>query len=60
MTAFDVIGDVHGHADRLRGLLARGHRNVAVVALANKLSRIAWAVLRRGKPFNLSHGATSI
>jgi transposase len=44
----------------LRGLLARGHRNVAVVALANKLSRIAWAVLRRGKPFNLSHGATSI
>jgi hypothetical protein len=22
MTAFDVIGDVHGHADRLRGLLA--------------------------------------
>jgi transposase len=30
----------------LRGLLARGHRNVAVVALANKLARIAWAVLR--------------
>jgi transposase len=29
----------------LRSLLARVHRNVAVVALANKLARIAWAVL---------------
>lgn len=29
----------------LRKLLARVHRNVAVVALANKLARIAWAVL---------------
>jgi transposase len=29
----------------LRTLLARVHRNVAVVALANKLARIAWAVL---------------
>ncbi len=43
------------HADRqtrlggwLRGLLERRHRNVAVVALANKLVRIAWAVLRGG------------
>ena len=31
-----------------RGLLARVHKNVAVVALANKLARIAWAVLARG------------
>ena len=29
----------------LRKLLARAHRNVAVVALAGKLARIAWAVL---------------
>ena len=29
----------------LRALLARAHRNVVVVALANKLARIAWAVL---------------
>ncbi len=29
----------------LRMLLARAHRNVVVVALANKLARIAWAVL---------------
>ena len=27
------------------GLLARAHKNVVVVALANKLARIAWVVL---------------
>jgi transposase len=32
-------------------LMSRAHRNVAVVALANKLARIAWAVLRRGERF---------
>lgn len=31
-----------------RGLLQRAHKNVVVVALANKLARIAWAVLARG------------
>lgn len=41
----------------LRGLLARGHRNVAVVALANKLARVAWAVLRGDRPFNALQGA---
>ena len=35
----------------LRGLLARSHRNVVVVALANKLVRIAWATLRHMTPF---------
>ena len=35
-----------------KGLLARAHQNVAVVALANKLVRIAWAVLRRGQRFD--------
>jgi len=34
-----------------QGLLARAHKNVAIVALANKLARIAWAVLRRGEKF---------
>ena len=37
--------------DRLRGLLARAHRNVAVVALAGRLARIAPAVLRGGAGF---------
>ena len=31
-----------------RGLLERAHKNVVVVALANKLARIAWAVLAKG------------
>jgi transposase len=35
----------------LRKLLERVHRNVAVVALANKLARIAWAVLNRSQPY---------
>lgn len=34
-----------------KGLLARAHKNIAVVALANKLARIAWAVLRRREKF---------
>jgi transposase len=38
----------------LRALLARVHKNAAVVALANKLARIAWAVLRRKETFNPS------
>jgi transposase len=36
----------------LRALTARVHKNVAVVALANKLARIAWVVLRRGEVFD--------
>ena len=35
----------------LKGLLSRVHRNVAVAALANKLARIAWAVLQRKEAF---------
>lgn len=36
----------------LRELLTRVHKNAAVVALANKLARIAWVVLRRGVTFD--------
>lgn len=35
--------------------LMRAYQNVVVVALANKLARIAWAVLRRGQKF-VAHG----
>ncbi len=35
----------------LRGLLARAPKNTAVVALAAKLARIVWAVLRSGQGF---------
>jgi transposase len=34
-----------------KALLQRAHPNVAIVAFANKLARIAWAVLRRGERF---------
>lgn len=35
----------------LRGLLARAHSNAVVVALAAKLARIVWALLRYGTTF---------
>ena len=35
----------------LRGPLARAHPNIVVVALANKLARIVWTVLRHGREF---------
>lgn len=41
----------------LRSLLARTHTNTVVVALASKLARIVWAVLRSGKNFDSKAGA---
>jgi transposase len=35
----------------LRGLMGRAHKNKVVVALAGKLARIAWAVLRSGESY---------
>jgi transposase len=35
----------------LRGLLARRHKNTVIVALANKLARICWAVLAGGHDY---------
>jgi hypothetical protein len=38
--------------------LKRMHRNLVAIALANKLARIAWAVLARGRnyqPLSLTH-----
>jgi transposase len=43
----------------LRGLIARMHKNAAVVALANKLARMAWAVMRHGKTFSIAVSATA-
>jgi transposase len=35
----------------LAQLISRSHRNVAAVALANKLARMAWAVLAKNEPY---------
>jgi transposase len=35
----------------LRGIEGQTHRNVAIVALANKLVRICWKVLSSGQPY---------
>jgi transposase len=38
-----------------KGLLARAHKNLVVVALANKLARIAWVALRRRQTFDVGN-----
>ena len=43
----------------LRGLLARAHVNTVVVALAAKLARTAWAVIRRGATFDMKAATAS-
>ena len=43
----------------LRGLTARMHKNAAVVALANKLARMAWAVLRHDDTFHIDASAAA-
>jgi transposase len=43
----------------LRGLLARAHVNTVVVALAAKLARIAWAVIRSGEKFDMKAARVS-
>src|SRR5438105_7553091 len=40
----------------LRGLSARAHRNTVIVALASKLARIAWAVLRSTTTYSATIG----
>jgi hypothetical protein len=35
------------------------HKNAVVVALANKLARIAWAVLRHGETFGIAVSASA-
>lgn len=42
-----------------RALSERAHKNVVVVALAARLARIVWAVLRSGRPFDASIAAAA-
>lgn len=43
----------------LRGLQARCHPNTVIVALTNKLARIAWVLLRRDTLFSTQRAATA-
>jgi transposase len=44
----------------LKAMIERGvHRNAVIVALANKLARIAWAALRKGVIFERGHPAAA-
>jgi transposase len=51
--SFRLNGRRDGHrlGSWVTGLERRVHTNVATVALANKLARVAWAVLARGEPY---------
>jgi transposase len=40
-----------GLSDWLAQLMARTHQNIAIVALANKLARMAWAVLAKNEAY---------
>lgn len=48
-----------GLADWINALLARRPARVVTVAVANKLARIAWAVMSRGERFNQSLSAVA-
>jgi len=43
----------------MNALEARAPRNVLVVAMANKLARIAWAVLSTGEDYRSAASATA-
>ncbi len=44
----------HGLKHWIEAAKKRLHRNVLAIALANKLARIAWSVLARGRAFEAS------
>jgi transposase len=49
-----VRRETHPLGPWMNSLETRMHRNVAAVAVANKLARIAWAVLYSGQPYRWS------
>jgi transposase len=44
----------HGLKSWIEAARKRLHHNVLAIALANKLARIAWAVLAKGRAFELT------
>ena len=49
----------HGLKAWIEAARKRLHRNVLAIALANKLARIAWSVLARGRSFEVRSAATA-
>jgi transposase len=49
----------HGLKAWIEAARKRLHRNVLAIALANKLARIAWSVLARGRDFEVRSAATA-
>jgi len=47
----------HQFGDWLNRLEARSPRNVAIVAMANKIARMAWAVLTSGQTYRANMNA---
>ena len=47
-----VVRPPEANREWITRLLERRHYNVAVVALANKIARTAWAVLAKGAAFD--------
>jgi transposase len=62
--AFVVIRyvKIHGSKQRpwLTALPARRHTKVAAIALANKIARIAWAMMARGEHYKEPRGACGV
>ena len=48
------IWERHGLKSWIEAAKKRLHRNVLAIALANKLARIAWSVLARGRAFEVT------
>jgi transposase len=46
--------------DWLRGMLQRKPRKVVAVALANKMARVAWALMTRGEVYRRSTNPTGV
>ena len=49
----------HGLKPWIEAARKRLHRNVLAIALANKLARIAWSVLARGRNFEVRSAAAA-
>jgi transposase len=46
----------HGLKSWIEAAKVRLHHNVLAIALANKLARIAWSVLNKGRNFEYARG----